>query len=268
MLKYLVLILFFLIALYFYLIFPRLSKRKEMDIYSDYYYAHRGLHNEQYPENSLAAFEHAKNKGYGMELDVQLTKDKQLIVLHDFNLLRACGIDLEVDSVDYEDLQQYPLFNSEYKIPLFSEVLECIDGLVPLIVEIKQKAGNCSVCEATYALLKDYKGFYVVESFNPIAMNWFYKFHPDIIRGQLSTSYANDKKMASFMKKGLEYLLANVLSRPDFVAYDVNHVHNFSFQLLKKVFKTKTVLWTVKDEQTFTQYKQTFDCVIFENFEP
>ena len=77
-----------IIVLYFLAIMPRFGHQKERKQFSDVYYAHRGLHDNltQAPENSLAAFKKAVAAGYGIELDVQLTKDKVPVVFHDFTL--------------------------------------------------------------------------------------------------------------------------------------------------------------------------------------
>ena len=97
--EYFILFILSLIALYIYCIFPRFSKRKALEPYKKYDYAHRGYHNDVFPENTLAAFENAKNHGYGIELDVQLTKDNICVIAHDFHLLRACGIDKQIDAL-------------------------------------------------------------------------------------------------------------------------------------------------------------------------
>ena len=69
------------------------------------------------PENSMAAFANAVEHGYGIELDIQLTKDKQLVVFHDHTLTRMCGIDLPVCEMTYEELQKCTLGDTEEKNP-------------------------------------------------------------------------------------------------------------------------------------------------------
>ena len=94
-------------------------------------FAHRGLYSEdqRVPENSLPAFRAAVEAGYGVELDVQLTRDKQVVVFHDDTLKRACGTDARVDAFSYAELtQRMRLFGTEQTIPLFSQVLACSMG--------------------------------------------------------------------------------------------------------------------------------------------
>lgn len=263
---YIMLLLLSIICLYIYCIFPRFSKRKELEKYKRYDYAHRGLHNKNYPENTLAAFENAKNHGYGIELDVQLTKDNIPVIAHDFHLLRSCGIDKQIDECTYEELQQYHVFNSEYTIPKFEDVLNCINHEVPLIIEIKQKGSNCQVCVEAQKLLDRYKSNYVVESFNPIAMNWYLKNRPNLIRGQLSYDYSKDEKMNKLLGWALSHSLLNFLSRPDFTAYDIQYLNEFTFNLLNKLICS--VVWTVKDVETYNHLKEKHEIIIFEQFKP
>ncbi len=95
---------------YLALVMPRIFQRPKRS--REIYYAHRGLHNNagNAPENSLAAFEKAVKAGYGIELDVQLTKDNQVVVTHDFHLRRNCNVQKEVNQCTYEELQRYPIF--------------------------------------------------------------------------------------------------------------------------------------------------------------
>ena len=157
-------------AAYMAAITPRLFNRPER--MPKVYYAHRGLHDNdsEAPENTLAAFRLAVEKGYGIELDVQVTRDGRAVVAHDYNLQRICGVDKDIDAVTYEELKKYPILNSQETVPLFADVLELVNGQVPLIVELKCKNRKSLVCEMADSLLKDYKGIYCIESFNPAVL--------------------------------------------------------------------------------------------------
>ena len=92
-------------------------------------YAHRGLHGPGVPENSLAAFRRAAEAGYGAELDVHLTRDGRLVVIHDGDLERMCGVPGRVAEKTAEELAALRLAGSEEHIPLLEEVLPCLpDG--------------------------------------------------------------------------------------------------------------------------------------------
>ena len=188
-------------------------------------FAHRGLHSEDQsvPENSLRAFALAAEAGYGMELDVQLSRDGQVVVFHDDTLNRVCGIDKRVDELDYDELKTLPLYGTEERIPLFSEVLALVDGRTPLIVELKTGPRNKELCEKTWALLRKYPGAYCIESFHPLIVAWF-RFHaPTVLRGQLAQLPEEYVRAGHKMTEGilLGNTLLNVAARPQFIAYRI-----------------------------------------------
>ena len=171
--------------------------------------AHRGLFdNETYaPENSIAAIQKAVEAGYGIEFDVQLSKDNVPVVFHDASLKRMCGVEGKVWEYTIEELQKLKLGKSNETIPTFAHVLEIVDGRVPLIIEYKMDRVNTKVCELGNALLEKYKGVYCIESFHPLAVLWYRKHRPDVIRGQLSQDYAKTEY------KGIQYwLMKNLLT--------------------------------------------------------
>ena len=127
-----------LAAVYLFLIFPGQSSEEDRAPFMHRNFAHRGLYDNEkgVPENSLAAFRAAMENGYGCELDVQFTKDKQLIVFHDNDYKRACGVDKPVWELTLEEAKELRLFGTDERIPTFREVLDTIAGQNPLIVEI------------------------------------------------------------------------------------------------------------------------------------
>lgn len=254
------------LILYIFMILPKFSRKKKFEAFENLFYAHRGLHNDLYPENTLGAFERAKNMGFGIELDVQLTKDNVPIISHDFSLLRSCDVDKKIEDCTYHELQAYQIFNSQAHFCRLEEVLELIDHEVPLIIEIKQKGFNNQPCKIVANLLDDYQDNFVVESFNAFAMNWFLRNRPQWLRGQLSSNFMEDSQYPKILRFMMTHLCLNFLSRPDFIAYDIKYYHEFSFRLLKRF--TKTVGWTFKDEKIYDQLKNEFDFIIFEKFIP
>ena len=102
---------------------------------AEWNYAHRGLWNaaEGVQENSSSGFARAAEQGYAIELDIQITKGWP-----------DCGVPRRHDEADvwktrekisdytYEELQQFHLGDSTEKIPLLREVLQTVDGRVPL----------------------------------------------------------------------------------------------------------------------------------------
>ena len=260
------LIILIIAVIYVSLIMPRLiNKADTSDILVDY--AHRGLHNESFPENSLGAFRNAVEHRYGIELDIQLSKDKIPMVFHDATLNRVCGIDGKLAEYTCEELQKMHLLGSEYTIPTLREVLELVDGRVPLLIEFKP--GSTELCDIACPILDEYNGSFCIESFDPFILRRIKTIRPRFARGQLVTNSVKSKSCHNiFLDSALTLLLFNVLSRPDFVAYDNNMKYNFSVFLCKNLFRIPTFVWTIKSDETYKKCIQNKSCTIFEGFKP
>lgn len=257
------LIFLIIAAIYIALILPRLINRADMVGLSDDY-AHRGLHNDVYPENSTAAFKNAVDNRVGIELDIQLSKDKIPVVFHDDNLKRVCEIDKKLSEFTASELKEMKLLGSEYTIPTFEEVLEIVDGRVPLLIEFKH--GSSELCKIACNILDRYNGRFCVESFDPIILMKIKKYRPKYARGQLVTNmFKNDFSKNPFLNFGLTYMLFNFLSRPDFIAYDKSFKRNLSVLLCKKVFGSPMFIWTVNTDEEYEKSKRENNSPIFEN---
>ena len=206
-----------------YAVAPGHLNRQKRSLFRGVNYAHRGLHtrDRSIPENSLAAFREAAREGYGIELDVQLSRDGEVVVFHDDTLDRVCGIHARVDDLTWKELSQLSLCGTDETIPLFSEVLKNIQGCEALIVELKNGPRNRELCKKTKALLEDYPGNVCIESFNPLIVAWF-RFHaPSMVRGQLATTLEDYREsgLRGVKAFALHHTLLNVLARPQFIAY-------------------------------------------------
>ncbi len=234
-------------------------------------FAHRGLHTKDCdaPENSLAAFERAKLAGCGVEFDIQFTADRQIVVFHDKDLTRMCGVDRRVDSMTYEELCSLTLQGGTHRIPLLRDVLHLLDT-TPVLCEIKSYGDNndVSLCEAAWSILKQYKGPLCIESFNPLMVRWFRKNQPQVIRGILSTCYDDVKEVSRLQGFALGALMTNFLSRPDFIAYDYHYRHKFPFVLCRFLFHPLTIAWTITNKEQEETALTTFDTCIFEQYSP
>ena len=261
-----------LMILYMLAIMPRMLGRAERRPFMEVLYAHRGLHDNQTdaPENSMKAFEKALEAGFGIELDVQLSKDGIPVVFHDFTLNRICGVEGKVCDYTYEELQAFTLCESSERIPKFEDVLKLVDGKVPLIVELKIEAGNTGVCPAADALLRDYKGIYCIESFNPLGVLWYRKNNKKVLRGQLSHAFTKDedKKYHNPLYWALEHLWFNFLTKPDFIAYDHNAYRNRSRCICRYVYGGLAVAWTIRSQEELDARRDDFDLFIFDSFIP
>lgn len=264
---YLLSALFIAVLLLLYLILPR--RRRNTAPFDRVQYAHRGLHDKaaRRPENSLAAFRAAKEAGYGVELDVRFTADRQIVVFHDDDLKRMCGDTRRVDACTYSELQALRLADSDESIPLLSDVLEVL-GDTPLLCEFKAMPSytDTSLCAAALPLLNGYKGAVCMESFNPFMVRWFRHNAPQYIRGILSKRFVKGE-VAAPLRFPLSSLLANVLCRPDFIAYQHTDQRQPFFRLCR-LFRPMTVAWTVRSGEEEAKAKRYFDAIIFEGYRP
>lgn len=262
--------LIIIIVFYLFLISTRKSKQIPQNVEPNLY-AHRGLHdNVNFPyENSLEAFELAVKNGFGIELDVQFTKDKQIVVAHDKDLKRICNIDKIISECSFDEIQDYTLLDGS-KIPLFSEVLNLVAGRVPLMVEIKHYSDVSELAEKTYDLLKKYNGEYCVESFHPIALLWFRKNAPKVFRGQLASGKTNNDNDAGLLSQlALKYLLINIISAPHFISYTSENDNNLSVYIIKKLYRTKLAAFTIKSQEELDRaLAKGYTMPIFEGFIP
>ena len=234
-------------------------------------YAHRGLHDAEKPENSMAAFRAALENGYGIELDIHLMKDGNLAVIHDTSLKRTAGADVKITELTTEDLANYRLGGTEETIPTFSQVLELYNGQAPLIVELKCVGNNyAKLCAAACQMLDRYNGLYCLESFDPRCVHWLKKNRPDLIRGQLTENYFKSPgcKLPWILKAVLSWQMLNFMTMPDFVAYRFRDRKHPSNWFARKLWKLKGVSWTLLSQQDFDAAVED-DCLpIFEGFIP
>ena len=259
-----------IVLLFLFLISPRWIGRADLSrLRVDY--AHRGLHGEDIPENSLPAFARAVERGYGIELDVQLSADGVIMVFHDDTLLRMTGAKGRVREYTCAELQQLRLGDSEETVPTFDQVLETVSGRIPLLIELKGESagGDVALCEKLAKRLESYGGAFCVESFNPMILAWFKKNRPYIARGQLVTNTLrerpNGNKVLNFL---LTHLMLNVLSRPDFVAFCEKYDRELSLRLNRALFGAPSFVWTVRDEKTQSTFREAGSYSIFEGFLP
>ena len=243
------------------------------------------------PENSLAAFAAAAEAGYGIELDVQLTLDNKAVVCHDPDLLRVAGDPRNIRDLTYDELVRIPLFPTAapgaevspllpgatenpplvttpsqapagyyQHVPLLEDVLRVVDGRVPIIVEFKFENYRTwddrdeELMQTAAALLDAYQGLYVVESFNPAAMNWYKREHPDVCRGQLAEDTEFTKNPVLWMAGKLMF----------------NEFRNGNGAMLRFVRRmgAMAVAWTVRTSDELAGAQPYFDRFIFEAFVP
>lgn len=234
-------------------------------------YAHRGLHGNGRPENSMAAFKAALDAGYGIELDVHLLKDGNLAVMHDSLLNRTTGCAGSIEDLTTEQLKDYYLEGTEETIPEFMDVLTLFNGKAPIIVELKSVDGNhAQLAEAACKMLQTYKGVFCMESFDPRCVQWLRKNRPDIIRGQLTENFFKSRNdLPDYLKFALTHNLTNFLTVPDFVAYSFPHRKDtFMNDICRKLWKAQGVAWTLRSQADYDTAVAEGWLPIFEGFRP
>ena len=262
------LVIVVLILLYLFLIMPNVAGTADMEALQEGF-AHRGLWDERLPENSLAAFASAVQAGYGIELDVQLSKDKQIMVFHDVTLKRMCGVDRRVSELTRAELQSLSLKGSDHTIPTLAEVLKLVKGRVPLMIEIKGEAADPALCVRLSRMLDMYEGAFCVISFSPLILNWFKNYRPCYARGQLVTKVTQkDRKGNSIVNFLLSNMMLNFLSRPDFISMDQQCFKNPSFLLCTRVFRVCGFGWTVRSKKEYVACRSQGIYPVFEGIRP
>ncbi len=230
----------------------------------DNIYAHRGYHdiNKKIPENSILAFKRAVRYGYGIELDVHLLNDGNIVVFHDNNLKRVCGVDKAIELCTYAELLNYNLLGTKEKIPLFKDVLSVINGSVPILIETKVIKFDGKLESILLKALKGYTGKVLVQSFNPFSVLWFKKHSPSIKRGLLIAGVM-DKKTLSINKMTIKTFFIDLLLRSNFISYNIKFLPNKYISF--KRFKKNIFGWTIRTKQEYAFAKKYCDYLICEN---
>lgn len=224
--------------------------------------AHRGIHNNLIPENSIKAFKEAIKKKHIIELDVHLLKDDNVVVFHDDNLKRLTDTNKKIKDTTYDEIKKLKLNNTDEHIPLLTDVLKLVDGQVPLLIELKYDNKRGLLEDKVMAILKDYKGLYALQSFSPLSLIYLRKNYPDTIRGLLVAKFK--KSHMNILKKIiLRNMLLNHWVKPDFISCQYEFLTN---EKIQKFHQNNLLLtWTIKNNEDFNKYKGLCDNCIVEN---
>lgn len=243
-------------------------KQQERTAFIDHYrqVAHRGLHDRELgiPENSLPAFARAVEHGKAIELDLHATADNRLVVLHDFQLKRMTGVPGIVEEWTLEDLRKLRLQGTDAQIPTLDEVLELVNGRVPLLLEIKsERLGEVGRLEPVLMKrLASYQGEFILEAFNPEVLVWLHRHAPQYIRGQLGNLDDENRQFKFYSR----HLMFNPLSRPDFIAFDIQKI-DYKLRLACRKHGLPLLGWTVRTEAELKKADRLCDGVIYEHLE-
>jgi glycerophosphoryl diester phosphodiesterase len=234
--------------------------------------AHRGLHDiapgvTDAPENSLPAFAAAIARGYAIELDVHLLADGHVLVFHDHELARMTGVEGSVDALDRARCSALRLPGG-HALPLLEEVLELVDGRVPLLIEFKTRRGEVGPLErAVWRRLARYRGPYALQSFNPFTLAFFRVHAPHVARGQLAYDFSDEPTLAAPQKLMLQNLAYNVISRPTFIAYCIKCLPHRA-PTRARARGLPLLAWTTRTRDELARARALADNVIFEGVLP
>lgn len=228
-------------------------------------FAHRGLHGAEtgYIENSISAFSAAIQNGYGFELDVLLSQDGKAIVVHDENLLRLTGKDVNTIDKTRDNLSDIMLLNSQETIPSLSQVLEFTDDKAPILIEIKgDQQQFTDIANAVWQDIKSYNGKVAIMSFYPEILNWFQDYQPNVLRGLVATPLDDGSLPRGYFneQKQIEFVTSLDI---DFIAYDIRALPNPVTEYCRH-HDIPVLTWTVRTDEDHSKAIQNTDNIIFE----
>jgi glycerophosphoryl diester phosphodiesterase len=237
--------------------------------------AHRAYHdiNAGRQENSRAAIRAAVALGYGIEIDLQLSKDTQAMVFHDYDLLRLTGSSGKIQQCTLAELNALSLLHGDENVPRLSEVLDLIDGQVPLLVELKDQDGamgsNTGALEkATADALKNYKGDAAVMSFNPHSVAAFAALNTGVPVGLTTEAFRKEDYPA--LSEATRNHLRNISDfervGASFISHDAKDLHSPAVARLKAK-NIPVFCWTIKSHDAEIQARNIADNITFEGYE-
>ncbi|MEM1235790.1 MAG: glycerophosphodiester phosphodiesterase family protein [Pseudomonadota bacterium] len=237
-------------------------------------FTHRALHGPGRPENSREAIAAAVAASYGIEIDVQLSRDAQAMVFHDYGLQRLMGINGTVQTKKQQQLAATPLLGGRTGPPTLPETLRMIDGRVPLVIEVKDQDGamgpNVGVLEEQVAAaLTAYAGPVAVMSFNPHSVAALADLAPNVPRGITTCDFnAEDWPTVPATRR------AELAPIPDFdrvgasfISHDRKTLTDPAVAALKSR-GIPVLTWTVKSQEQANVARQIADQITFEGFTP
>ena len=207
-------------------------------------FAHRGLHTNGAPENSLPAFAAALTLGCGIECDLRLTADNEIVVFHDADTPRLCGRRLVIGGSTLAQLAGLRLGGQS--IPTLGELLRLVDGRVPLLLEVKVAGDLRRWLPALKGELNSYTGGFGIMSFDPRLVRLLKAGLPTVLRGLVVAG-----NLPAWRRR-LHLLLAG----PQFVAVQTSAAEQGWLAELRR--RMPVYSWTVR---TSAQRRQLADCV-------
>jgi glycerophosphoryl diester phosphodiesterase len=233
--------------------------------------AHRGLHDAARGviENTTSAFDAAIAGNYGIETDVQLSRDGEAMVHHDDVLGRLTDGSGPLAALTAAELARVPYRATADRMMTLGELCERIAGRVTLVVEIKSLfARDERLVARTAEVLKSYAGPVAAMSFDPHLVACLRHMAPTLARGVVSErhfTHAEWAALSAWQRTSLAHLLHAPSTRPDFVAYRVDDLPAPATRLARW-FGAPVLTWTVRTPEQRERATTWADQMIFEGF--
>jgi len=234
--------------------------------------AHRGLHGNGIVENSLSAAAAAVAANYAIEVDLQLSKDGEVVVFHDETLDRLTNQQGDVVARSAAELKAIKLKDTNDTIPALAELLALVAGKVPLVLELKSSwDGDTVLAKKVAEQLLNYEGPVVVMSFDPDLVAALKNYAPGLPRGIVAERrYLHPywKFLSAGKKQYLGLLLHILRTKPHFVAYAQFDLPAVAPLIARYVFGMPLLSWTVRTEKERTRVSKWVNQIIFEHIRP
>ncbi len=236
--------------------------------------AHRALHDisDQRPENSRAAIRAAIDAGYGVEIDLQRTRDNRAMVFHDYDMTRLTGQPGPIQQITETQARAQTLLHSDGEgIPSLEEVLFLVAGRVPLLIELKDQDGamgpNIGALEADVVnTLQGYEGPIALMSFNPHTVAELARLAPHLSRGLVTNSF--DPKVELLPRSICDHLR----DIPDFDRVGASFISHEAADLDRprvaelKALSVPILCWTIRSPEQEAEARRIADNVTFEGY--
>jgi glycerophosphoryl diester phosphodiesterase len=235
--------------------------------------AHRGYHDVTAGriENTLPAAEAAIAHRFAIECDLQRSADDAVVVFHDDTLDRLTDLNGPIEARTLAELRGARFTAGDAAIPTLSDLLDLVDGRVPLIIELKSRfTGDRRLEAATATILGGYSGAAAVMSFDPASMMAMRRLAPNLPRGMLGDGFAaRDWPMIPLPARignGM-YAMAPVV-RPAFISHGVHSLPASAPLALRHFFRLPLITWTVRTPEDRATAAAWADQITFEGFDP
>jgi len=234
--------------------------------------AHRGLHGNGIVENTLGAAAAAVDGNYGIEVDLQLSADSEVMVFHDTTLDRLTKATGPLAARTAADLKQIVFRDCSERIPTLQELLDLVAGRTPIVLELKSDwNGDDRLAARVAEVLVSYNGPVAAMSFDPQLVLALQEYAPGLPRGIVAERYYDDPEWNP-LSRGKKFVFGNLLhiprTKPHFVAYDVRELPAIAPLIARHLLGMKLLTWTVRTDTDRRRAARWANQMIFEGFRP